>query len=117
MSNTYDVIIVGGGPAGIFTALELCQDNNIKVLLIEKGKDIIGRRCPVRDTSRRCIECQPCHITCGLGGAGAFSDGKLVLSSEVGGYLGEYLGKDRTARLINSVDSLYLKFGAADKVF
>lgn len=116
-SKTYDVIIVGGGPAGIFTALELSQVKKLKVLLIEKGKDIKQRRCPVRDKGRTCVACQPCNLVCGLGGAGAFSDGKLVLSTQVGGHLGEYLGENHAAELIKYVDRLYLKFGASKKVF
>ncbi len=115
--KNYDVIIIGGGPAGIFAALELCQAAGLKILLIEKGKDISGRQCPVRDTGGTCIACKPCNLVCGLGGAGAFSDGKLVLSSEVGGHLGDYLRKASMARLIDSVDKLYVKFGASEKVF
>jgi len=117
MTKGYDVIIIGGGPAGIFAALELSQAARLRVLLIEKGKDISGRRCPVRDTGGSCVECLPCNLVCGLGGAGAFSDGKLVLSSQVGGHLGDYLGEERTAVLIKYVDDLYLKFGATKRVF
>ncbi len=115
--KSYDVIIIGGGPAGIFAALELSQTTGRKILLIEKGKDIIGRRCPVRDIGGTCVACRPCNLVCGLGGAGAFSDGKLVLSSEVGGHLGDYLGKESVTRLIKYVDELYLKFGASEKIF
>jgi uncharacterized FAD-dependent dehydrogenase len=115
--RNYDVIIIGGGPAGIFAALELCQATGLKVLLIEKGKDISGRQCPVRDTGSACIACRPCNLVCGLGGAGAFSDGKLVLSSEVGGHLADYLGAGPVAKLIKYVDELYVKFGASEKVF
>jgi uncharacterized FAD-dependent dehydrogenase len=117
MTKKYDVIIIGGGPAGIFAALELAKKHSLSVLLMEKGKDLVERRCPVRDTGGACVECMPCNLVCGLGGAGAFSDGKLVLSSEVGGHLREYLGEERTAALIKYVDELYLKFGATKKLF
>ncbi len=117
MSEKYDVIIVGGGPAGIFAALELTQVAGRKVLLIEKGKDISQRNCPVRVNGKACAECSPCNVVCGLGGAGAFSDGKLVLSSQVGGHLEDYIGKERVDGLIKYVDELYLRFGASDKVY
>ena len=116
-SHKWDVIIVGGGPAGIFAALELCQASDAKVLLLEKGKDIDARTCPLQETNSGCLSCSPCNLVSGLGGAGAFSDGKLTLSSEVGGRLGELLGQDQTQELIDHVDNLYLKFGASDRVY
>ena len=80
MSEQYDVIIVGAGPGGIFCAYELKEkDPEQKVLLLEKGHSIERRYCPKRKT-KKCSNCQPCSITTGFAGAGAFSDGKLSLS-------------------------------------
>jgi len=117
MAKKYDVIIVGGGPAGIFAALELSKSSELDILLIEKGKDIDGRQCPARDAAGPCISCSPCNLVCGLGGAGAFSDGKLTLSPQVGGRLGDYLGGSDTETLIKYVDDIYLKFGAPNKLY
>ncbi len=79
MTKKYDVIIVGGGPAGIFASLEL-SDAGIDVLLLDKGKEIDARICPIQGGSKHCMLCSPCHLVSGFGGAGAFSDGKLTLS-------------------------------------
>jgi uncharacterized FAD-dependent dehydrogenase len=117
MTRKYDVIIVGGGPAAIFAALELSQASGLDILLIEKGRDIDKRQCPARDTDGSCIQCSLCNLVCGLGGAGAFSDGKLTLSSRVGGRLSEYLGESQTEALIGYADNIYLGFGAPDKLY
>ncbi len=117
MNKTYDVIIIGSGPAGIFAALELSQNKDLHILLVEKGRDIESRHCPVRETGKPCISCLPCNVVCGLGGAGAFSDGKLTLTSKVGGWLDEYLAESELEALIKYVDSLFIRFGAPDRVY
>lgn len=125
MNKTYDLIIVGAGPSGVFTAYELIElgiANSKKILLIEQGKPVEKRYCPV-EKSGKCIKCKPyCNITSGFSGAGAFSDGKLTLpnkdseSIEVGGILDKYLGVEETKKLMFYTDEIYLKFGADTKL-
>ena len=113
----YDVIIIGAGPSGIFCAYELKRlAPETKVLMIEKGRSIEARQCPKRKT-KVCVGCKPCSITTGFAGAGAFSDGKLSLSPDVGGTLPEILGYDKATELIHEADEIYLKFGADKKVY
>lgn len=113
----YDVIIVGAGPSGIFCAYELIKENKeLKVLMVEKGRPIEKRMCPKR-TTKRCVGCKPCSITTGFAGAGAFSDGKLSLSPDVGGILPDILGYDKTTELLKESDDIYLKFGADTNVY
>ena len=115
--NIYDVIIIGAGPSGIFCAYELKRlEPNCRVLMIEKGRDIEKRNCPKRHT-KVCVGCQPCSITTGFAGAGAFSDGKLSLSPDVGGNLPSLLGYEKTTELIKESDDIYLKFGADVSVY
>ena len=114
--SRYDVVIVGAGPAGIFTALELkkCAPA-VSVLLVDEGMTIDRRTCPARKTGR-CAHCNPCHIMSGWAGAGAFSDGKLSLSEEVGGNITEYMSREQARTLIQYADTVYTQFGAPDKV-
>ena len=111
-NNVWDAIIVGAGPAGIFTAYEYIKNKlDAKILMIEKGHNIRNRRCPKNKTGT-CVNCQPCNITTGFSGAGAFSDGKLSLTPEVGGDLPDLVGYENVQRLIQYVDKIYLDFGA-----
>lgn len=113
----YDVIIVGGGPAGLFAALELAV-RDLKVLILERGRDIERRLCPIQEGKIKvCPPCIPCHVVSGLGGAGAFSDGKLTLSPTIGGRLADYVGLEEAENLITYVDKLYLQFGASDQLY
>ena len=117
MSSEYDVVIVGGGPAGIFAALELSEKSDLSILLLEKGKGIERRHCPSIERGISCPPCKPCDLVSGLGGAGAYSDGKLTLSADVGGRLAEYLGRAKTEELVDYVDQTYVRFSGADKVY
>lgn len=112
----YDVVIVGAGPAGIFTALEMIkQGSSQKIIIVEKGRAIENRRCP-KNTTKKCVNCRPCSITTGFSGAGAFSDGKLSLSCDVGGALPSLIGEAFAQEMIDYTDKIYLEFGADTKV-
>lgn len=123
MENSYDAIVIGMGPSGIFLAYELIQLNKAKnILLIDQGKKVEERNCPLEKVGK-CVKCKPfCSITSGFSGAGAFSDGKLSLYNDedddiyVGGTLHEYIGIENTKRLIDYTDEVYLKFGADKKL-
>lgn len=125
MNKNYDLIIVGAGPSGVFTAYELIElgiAKEKKILLIEQGKPVDKRYCPVEKVGK-CVKCKPyCNITSGFSGAGAFSDGKLTLPNkdsdtiEVGGILDQYLGVEETKKLMFYTDEIYLKFGADTKL-
>jgi uncharacterized FAD-dependent dehydrogenase len=112
----YDVIIVGAGPAGIFSALELTERNNLNVLILDRGPDIDQRKCP-SSRGLECVHCEPCAVLSGWGGAGAYSDGKLTLSTEVGGWLNQYVSQKELEALIKYVNSIYLKYGANEQVY
>lgn len=108
-----DVIIVGAGPAGLFAALELSR-SSANVLVIDQGKDIADRVCPMKNRGH-CLHCDPCHIMCGVGGAGAYSDGLLNLQPTIGGDLKRLAG-DNAWDLVNEVDSTFLRYGAPDQI-
>ena len=123
LNKNYDVILIGMGPSSIFCTYELIQLGKANsVLLIEQGKRVENRICPIEKTGK-CTKCKPfCNITSGFSGAGAFSDGKLSLYNDedddiyVGGNLHKYVGVEETKRLIDYTDDIYLKFGADKKL-
>lgn len=122
----YDIVIVGAGPAGYFSAYELAIKNpDLKICLIDRGLDIFKRRCPVMQHKiEKCPqnkdgirECYPaCSITNGFGGSGAYSDGKFNITNEFGGWLQDYIGDEKLLELINYVDDINLKFGATNVI-
>ncbi len=118
MKRNYDVIIVGAGPAGIFSALEILEKKKTaKILIIEKGKDLDKRICPMKIKEISCKTCPECALLSGWGGAGAFSDGKLNLSPEIGGFLSRYIDIEKLKSLINYVDEIYVKYGAPKEIY
>lgn len=119
MNKNYDVVIIGGGPAGIFAAYELSDKNpSLKIALIEEGNAIRDRRCPISEGKvKHCINCKPCSIMRGFGGAGAFSDGKYNFTTQFGGWLTDYLPEKTIEELIDYVDAINLKFGAPQEFF
>lgn len=110
MNNKYDVAIIGMGPGGIFAAYELIKRNpQLKIVMIEQGNDIYTRNCPIgKGKITKCINCNPCSIMRGFGGAGAFSDGKYNFTTEYGGILNEYLSDKEVMNLIEYVDEINL---------
>ena len=124
--RNYDCIVVGGGPTGIFTAYELMKKQpNLKVLLIDKGHDIDDRKCPILQKKiKQCpvqkngqTGCHPaCSITCGFGGAGAYSDGKFNITNEFGGWMSDYIPDEEVLDLIKYVDSINLAHGAPTEI-
>ena len=109
----YDVIIVGAGPGGIFTAYELAEKKpGLKIAVFEMGHELKKRKCPIDgDKVKSCIHCKSCSIMSGFGGAGAFSDGKYNITNDFGGTLHEYIGKKTAIELMQNVDKINLRFG------
>ena len=109
----YDVIIIGAGPGGIFSAYELTKLNSdLKIAVFEAGNPLEKRKCPIDgDKIKSCIHCKTCGIMNGFGGAGAFSDGKYNITNQFGGTLYEYIGKEKAIELMQYVDGINLKYG------
>jgi uncharacterized protein len=115
--DAYDVIIIGAGPAGIFAARELGLGKSLRVLVLEKGREVDKRKCPAEIGSEKCLNCPVCSIMSGWGGAGAFSDGKLTLTTHFGGWLNEYLENPELQALIDYVDHVWVENGAPQQLF
>ena len=113
INMNYDVIIIGAGPGGIFSAYELLQLNKeLKIAVFEAGHSLDKRRCPIDgDKVKSCISCKNCSIMSGFGGAGAFSDGKYNITNDFGGTLHEYIGKKRALDLMRYVDDINMRYG------
>ena len=109
----YDVIIIGAGPGGIFSAYEMIQrKSDLKIAVFEAGHALDRRHCPIDgDKVKSCIKCKSCSIMSGFGGAGAFSDGKYNITNDFGGTLHEYIGKAKAIGLMEYVDEINMKYG------
>ena len=112
----YDVIIVGAGPGGIFSAYELVKKKpDLKIAVFEAGNELKKRKCPIDgDKVKSCINCKTCAIMNGFGGAGAFSDGKYNITNDFGGTLYEYIGKEKAIKLMEYVDQINVEYGGQD---
>ena len=106
-----------GGPAGLFAAYHLCENTDLRVLMIEKGKAPEKRQCPITDT-QKCVHCRPCNILCGIGGAGLFSDGKLNFIHKLGKTdLTQFLAEPDAQRLIDETEHIFNRFGMDGPTF
>ena len=118
MAFDYDIAIVGGGTGGLMCAYEISEKTDKKVIIFEKGSELSKRKCPIVEKKvDKCIKCRNCAIMEGMAGAGAFSDGKYVISTEYGGWLPEFVESDRIIELIERADDVLVRFGATNEVY
>lgn len=111
----YDVVIIGAGPGGIFSAYELFKNTKLKIAVVDSGNALADRHCPIDGVKiKSCIGCKTCAIMQGFGGAGAFSDGKYNITNQFGGNLHEYIGKQQAIELMRYVDEINTSYGGKD---
>jgi len=116
-SKTYDVVIVGAGPAGLFAAHHLAHHSDLAVAIVEKGRDLADRSCPIKERMG-CIRCKPCHILTGVGGAGLFSDGKLNFIHKLGKTdLTQFMDRAKAEQLILETETVFNDFGMDGPVY
>ena len=115
----YDIIIIGAGISGIMLAYRLLEKNkNLDIILIDKGSYISKRKCPIiLKDSNRCLNCKICSVMCGFAGAGAYSDGKFIISTEYGGNLSSVIGEKKALYYMNMADSILKKFSEVKKIY
>jgi len=116
LKDEFDVIIVGGGPAGLFGAYYLAENSDLRILLLDKGAAPLKRKCPIKENG--CVKCKPCNILCGIGGAGLFSDGKLNFIHKLGKTdLTQFLPQSEAKQLIDETEEIYNRFGMDGQVY
>jgi uncharacterized FAD-dependent dehydrogenase len=111
----YDVIIIGAGPAGLFAGHEIAKNSKLKTVIIDMGKDVKKRICPMEKTDK-CTKCKPCHVMSGVGGAGGLSDGTLNIRPDIGGNLFDFLSEKEAWKLTRHVDKIWVAAGTPDKL-
>lgn len=114
----YDVVIIGAGISGLMVAYNLSKNSEMKIAIIEKGNSLESRNCPmIARKSPKCVKCEPCSVMYGMAGAGAFSDGKFIISTEYGGWISDIIDSDEAISYMKRADDILMSFGATNQSF